>query len=214
MVMAATPRLDHYAAGLIKRIPTEFETAFTPGAGTELPNSYLLTKEAIMLFVNRAILKLFNDVWKASMGNADIFAGMLPELIKPSGLITLSSGSYKIANPYLDFKRAVGAYTESGKFIKIKDSTKYVFYKTGVYDELSASADKPALIHIADYIHIFPATVTEKIIVHYIQLPVNPTTGKQLSQNGEYDSPFTDQWDEEIITTAYQLYLQEAGETI
>jgi hypothetical protein len=44
-------------------------------------------------------------------------------------------------------------------------------------------------------------------------MPVDPTTGSALIQNGNYDSPFASEWNSDIADFAYGLFLQESYQT-
>lgn len=214
----ATPKFDNLAIGLVKKIPTTFKTAFT--GGSEMPDSELLTKESIARFINEALLKLFNLKWNEAFQFAQgkpritlkYFAGLFPELVKLSE--DLSGVEYAKVTPHLDMFRVIDGIGKSNQFIKSWDETLFLIAKTGEYAEYTATEADPALIYTQGSIYIFPASITDFTFkVHYIKLPVDPTTGNSLTQNGSYDSPFFPHWDQVIIDLAYEIYMKEAQET-
>jgi hypothetical protein len=211
----ATPKFDQLCVEFVKRIPTEFKTAFTPGGGA-LPDSYVLPKENIIDYINRALNKLFNQYWMASKGNAEMFIKIFPELAKYSAELTLSSGNYNIITPHLDFYKAISGRTTTGnKFVKQWETTKYNIALTEKYDEYIATADNPALIQINRLVAFFPQSLgAAKVYIQYVALPISPTTGNYLTQNhATEDSPFFQHWNTQIVDLAYQMYLEESYET-
>lgn len=209
-----TKRFDKICIAFVQKIPTSFKTTFTPGM--LMPDTYLLTKDIIADFVNAALLKLFNQFWQASAGDYQKFMGLFPELVRLSDPVSAVSGSqgwsYPIDNPYLDFEKAIGGLGPSNKFIKLWDESKFTIAMSGIYPEYTPTDSNPAIIGIHKEMFIFPQKAyTFKL--QYIALPLDPTTGDSLIQNGDYDSPFTDQWNAQIADMAYDLYLEETQET-
>lgn len=221
-----TLKLDQIATDFINRIPTTFKTAFAPGTGV-MPDTYLLGASRIVDYVNRAMNLLFNEkwegAWKLSGGNAEmqikIFNSLLPELVRFTGELVadaaLAGTAYMISSPYLDFFKLIGAVSgDNSIFIKKWDETKYMLALTGVYDEFTPTAAKPAIIQVNEMLVIFPQDIADFTFkIQYIKLPLDPTTGGYLIQNGTYDSPFHTHWNRKIADIAYEIYLGEAYET-
>lgn len=209
----ATPRFDTICQEFLKRVPDNFKTAFTPGGGA-LPDGYVLEATQIKDYVNRALLKLFNLYWEQTKGNYKLFMKIFPELVKFSDAVSLSSGNYDVANPYLDFKALVGAVESSeNTFIKVWHPDRYTIALSEEYPQYTASAENPAIIQVNKKLAVFPQSSTFDIKFQYIKIPVDPTTGNPLTQNGSYDSPFMDDWNTQIIDLAEEIYLIESHQT-
>ena len=209
----ATPRIDHIASEFLKRIPDEFKKSFTPGTG-KMPDGYVLTAEQTEDYVNRAMLKLFNMIWNNTGGKIDLFIRILPEMVKFSDELQLTNGNYTIKNPYLNFKQIIGAVKSTdNSFIKVWFTSKYTIALSGNYAQYTATESKPAIIQVNDLLAVFPQDSSFKIKIHYVAVPVNPNTGLQLKQNGDYDSPFKDDWNTRIADIAEELYLKDSYQT-
>lgn len=208
-----TPKFDAIAIEFIKRIPTTFKTSFT--AGTLMPDSYALPAVQITDYVNRGMINMFNDYWKITKGNPLIFSKLFPELVRISTTTTFGGGTYTIATPNLDFKAIVGGLIGT-TFIKVWDPTKYTIAISGIYPEYVTTTNKPAIIQMNKKLSVFPYVITPQdasVIMHYIALPIDPTTGTALAQNGSSDSPFDANWNTEIADHAYSLFLEETLQT-
>jgi hypothetical protein len=213
----ATHKLDSIAIEFIKRIPTAFKTAFTAGSGA-MPDSYFMPSVNIIDYINRGMNKLFNDYWQSAKGDPLAFSRFFPELIKYTPPVTFTNGLLAIANPYLDFKRIIGGLISSGNiFIKIWDDTKLTIAVSGIYDAYTAAPGNPAMIQMNNRLYLFPDFLSEAgtngVNLHYIALPVDPSTGSALVQNGNYDSPFSSEWNSVIADYAEQLFLQDSYQT-
>lgn len=221
-----TPILDSIAIEFVKRIPTTFKTTFAGSAA--MPDTYVLTAVQIVDFINRAMKKLFNDSWQSANGDPLKFSRLLPELVRYSDEIQLANGHYNIANPFLDFKRIIGGIVTgvledsvSSIFIKIWDDTKLTIALSGLYPEYIATSENPALIQMDKQLYLFPDAVyggtgimLNGIRLHYIALPVDPTTGSAIIQNGDYDCPFDSEWNTVIADYAYEMFLEESAQTM
>ena len=218
----ATPKFDSIAAAFLKRIPDEFQSTFTPGTMV-IPSGYIIPAANIVDYINRGMLKLFNDKWNLAFtyanGNPSIqikyFISLLPELVKLTD-VPLTDSFYEIASPLMDLFTIVGGLTTSDKrFVKVWDESKLLFALAGTYQEYTALSSSPAIIKVEDKIFYFPQDDEEiSYQLQYIALPLNPETGDLLSQNGTYDIPFTLHWLNEIVNNAYQLYIEESQETV
>jgi hypothetical protein len=222
----ATPKFDNLCISFLKRIPDEFVTTFTGSAA--MPAGYILTAAQITDYVNRGLMKFFNDQWNGVFENAvkagvsdptkiaDLFAGMFPELVELSAAITLSSGNYTFASPYLHIFRIIGAYNNATTAVPLRiwKESAYPFAKTAKYAQYQASASNPALIQLKNQLCVFPQASIFGVLILYIKYPLLPTTGGYLVQNhATVDSPFAEQWEDKIAETAYGLYLKDTYET-
>ncbi len=214
-----TPRLDAISVEFVKRIPTSFKTGFTPGAGV-MPDTYFMPALQVVDYINRGMKALFNDYWQSVKGDPLSFARIFPELIRYTPQIRITNGLYNIGAPYLDFKRIIGGLsqgtTNSNYFIKIWDDTKLTVALSGIYDVYTTTSDKPAMIQMNNSLYLFPDVMGEalnNINLHYIAIPVDPTSGSALIQNGSYDSPFSSEWNSVIADHAEQLFLQDSYQT-
>jgi hypothetical protein len=209
----ATPKFDRCCIELVKRIPDQFKTPFTAGTGV-MPDGYMIKAVNIIDYINRGMQELFNTYWKLVAGDVQRFISIFPELAKFSSELTLSSGNYVVASPYLDFYKIVGAVTATGnKFIKVKDEYLYTIYLSGEYGTLIPDADNPVIIQVNRMLAVFPQSFTGQIKIHYIAAPLDPSTGGFITQNGTVDSPFFDHWNKEIVDNAYLKYLEETNQT-
>lgn len=223
----STIKFDRVCENFVKRIPDSFQSAFTPGGGT-MPASYILTAAQITDYVNRGLMKFFNDQWNSLYENAvksgisdpikiqDLFAGMFPELVEvTAAALTLSSGNYTFANPYLHIFKVIGAYNNATTNVPLRiwKESAYPFAKTSKYAQYQASASNPALIQIKNQVCVFPQASTFGVFLIYLKYPLLPTTGGYLAQNGSVDSPFSEVWEDKIVQTIYELYLRDTYET-
>lgn len=209
----ATPKFDRLCVEFMKRIPDQTVELFEVGE-EKLPNGYLLTSETIIDYVNRALMQLFNNYWQATAGDIVKFINVFPELVEMSGAVALNNGKYVIASPYKDFVRLIGAKTStSNKYIKPKDDNLYALYLSGEYQTFQPTLDNPVIIQVNNFLGVFPTNLSENINIHYIKAPIDPTTGNALIQNGNYDSPYYEHWNNAIVDLAYLKYLQETNDT-
>ncbi len=207
----ATPKFDRIAIEFAQRIGATFDSAFTPGSGA-MPDADLLTADEIESFVNKSLLTLFSQIWQQTKANKKIFSDYVPELVKTADL-TFSSSIYTIASPNKDFFIPLNGYISS-TYVRVWDASKFAIAKTGYYDEYTASESNPALIYIGESqkLYIFPSTLTSATVV-FLKQPLDPTTGDFLSQNGSYDSPFAEHWQNDIVSIAESLYSKAVAGT-
>jgi hypothetical protein len=213
-----TPKFDNIAIEFLKLVPDEFETAFTPGMA--MPNGFVLTKDQVVNYVNRALHKLFNDSWleTAKAGTPkkqkELFIGIFPELLRLSNTITLP---YVITTSelYRDIFKLFGANRNADNlYIRIWEESRLTHAIAGKYLQFKATATNPAIIQTNQIIHIFPTTLTDKVVkIQYIRFPVDPTNGNFLTQNGDSDSPYFDYWNTRIAQIAFEIYLAESQQT-
>lgn len=207
----ATPKFDRLCINFVKRIPDQLTSDFTPGTGN-LPRSYLLNSAQIIDYINRAMNKLFQTVWIETGGDINKFVRILPELQKLTDAITLNSGKYTIENPYLDFFKIVGCYSNN-KYIKPRHESDYALIKANKYRRYQISSEDPIIFQISNYLEVIPNDAVNTIIINYIALPIDNTTGNFLTQNGSIDIPFREHWEKEIVDIAYKIFLEETVQT-
>ncbi len=195
-------------------MPDQFQSTFIPGAGA-LPNGYSMKAEAIIDYINRGMQDLFGQYWQMLGKNVQDFIRLFPELVTPlSAAVPLVNGNYTIASPYKNFYKLIGAVKSTGNtFIKVKDEYLYTIYLSQEYDDLTPTEDNPAIIQVGQMLAVFPQNLTGQIKFHYIKVPLDPTTGGFLTQNGSEDSPFFDHWNKAIVDNAYLKYLEETNQT-
>jgi hypothetical protein len=221
----STPKLDRLAINFIKRIPDSFETAFVAGSGV-MPDANVLDAEQIISYLNQAMLKLFNMKWNEAFAMAKgknakamrYFMGLLPEAVKYSNEMTadvaFNGTVYVLATPHLDFFKVIAAIGKDDQFIRVWDESKYLLAITGEYDEYVATEANPAIIQTRTFLSVFPTSLTSFTFrIQYLALPLDPTTGAYFTQNGSYDNPFNEQWNDTIVELAYKIYLIESQQT-
>lgn len=205
-----TPKIDAMCVEFIKRIPDQLMEDFTIGVD-DLPDGFNVTALTIVDYINRAMKDLFNLKWTAVEGDINKFINILPELVETS---EEESPDYAIDAPYKNFHRLFGAITaDSGVYIKVRPETEYNLFKAGKYKRYQPTAEDPVIICIKDHLYVFPETIAEGILFTYIKKPVDPETGLAFVQNGDFDSPFSEDWNKEIVDIAYNLFLAETKQT-
>ena len=178
-------------------------------------------------YVNKAMFKLFNDFWLQVGADKDAFVEVFPELHAEASASVLTDASgrtylgqdytfYDIANPLLHMFRLTG-------MLNITDDVRVKIYPDKMYGKLlekSVSQHMPSAtnqisVQIGTRVFLFCGVKTQKsLLLYFIRLPLNPTDGAFLLQNGSYDSPFTDQWNSKIAEIAEQLYRTDTQETV
>ncbi len=210
-----TPKFDQLCVDFVKMIPDQLEQSnFVPGTGN-LPRSYLLPATTIIDYVNRGLITFFNNYWKSSQGNAELFLSIFPEMQATTQLVEFTNGVYVISSPYKNFFKIVGGYIEDTPdkiYLKVVPSSKFSEYQSGKLIGYRATDKDPVILQIENTLHLFPK-VKRDVVFHYIKLPTLPTTGTAIIQNGNYDNPFTEQWNKEIVDVAYNIYLAETLQT-
>jgi len=210
----ATPKIDRIAIEFIQRIGGTFDSAFTPGSGTMPASDLIDDANTIMTFINKAMFKLFNDVWMSANGDVEVFTRIFPELIQRDS-VTFTSSEYTIVNPSMHIFKLINGYNTAGVYFKSWSPVKYAVAKTGYETQYVGTDAKPALMHMSDVgkIFLFSDNNITPITLVYIKFPLNKTDGSFLTQNGSYDSPFYDQWNTRIAEIAEAMYSQAVART-
>ena len=200
----ATPKFDRISVELSRRLNDPVAAAATNGS--------TLTAAQRNEFVNMALQELFNMKWQQYGGDIAGFTKELPELIVPrTG--TLSSSSYVIASPNLDFVQLVEVVAPVSKYCTIRPSRLRFLVSMGTIPTMAGTANNPIAIESGGVIYIYPATsfVSGTITMNIIVAPLDPTTGGYLTQGGTYDSPFSPDWENTIVEIAVQLFDKDKG---
>jgi hypothetical protein len=174
-----------------------------------------LTANQRTALVNEALFKLFDEGWNAVKGDIKTFIEMFPELQEDESITTNGSAEYTLGSEakLRDFFAPVNALWGS-VYIKVLPKHLYAIVKASRYDDYVPTITNPALIEISGKLNFFPTNGldSEAVTLYYIKLPLNPATGDFLTQNGTYDSPFSDKWNSRIASLAEDLYRTIAQE--
>ncbi len=191
----------------------------------------ILSAAQRMLFINRAMFKLFNEVWmganqKDSKNAKQIFVGVFPELVVTRDLTTLSATStYDIATPNLDYFQLLeatinpaGASAMQAEFLP---SYLYLTAKYGRTTQIKGTTSIPMIVEANGTIYFLPDDVafqSKPAKLTFIRQPLDKTQGCFLSMtNGSSggnteDSPFGNQWNTAIVDRAEILFRMDAKE--
>jgi hypothetical protein len=211
----ATPRIDRIVTAFCDRIgdPATFSTGALQGGNV------ITTAAAIMSYINRAMLELFRSRWEAVRGDKQKFIEIFPELLKVRTVnFTYSSPpantSYVIANPNLDYLTIVDATYGSTYYFTVFPATEYNTIRFGRHEHRTPTESNPGIIDSQRTLYMFPTGINSAggltgVNISIIVLPLDPTTGGLLAQNGSYDSPYYDHWNDEIVRIAEELYQKD-----
>lgn len=201
----ATPRFDKISVELSQRIADSVASASTGGD--------TLTADQRTALVNEALFKLFDEGWNAVKGKIADFIELFPELLA-NDTITVTSGVYTINSTKLRDLYAPVNGIWGTTYVKVLAKHLYPIVKTSKFDDYIPTAANPVMFEIANTLEFFPTAsfASQSVIVYYIKLPLNPTDGSFLTQNGTYDSPFADKWNSKIAEIAEDIYRTIAQE--
>lgn len=205
----ATPKMDRILTEFMSRIGDPVTISGAMG------NGKIITADKAIDFVNRAMFKLLNDT-AATLGFSEAeLCRVFPELITTATITTSSGGTYTIAANNLDFWLLIdGTYSSNTILIQKQNQSLYNMFLTGRNTRAAATAAYPVVFHMNTVLNFMPAATFNAISVNitYIKQPLNPTSGAFLTQNGSYDSPFSNLWNSKLAEIAQQLFLIEAQE--
>jgi len=207
----ATPKINIISLSFARQIndsKTSANAEFT--AGTE--NGKVLSALQRMEFINKAMFELINIYWKESGMDVKLLARMFPELVALRTGTTSSVGVYTIANPNLDFFQLIEVVAD-GKYAGVAPKHLYHASVSGA-EQFRATADNPKAFEFGGAIYLLPAASfnTKGLSFTMIKQPLNPTTGAWLTQGGDYDSPFYDTWNQDIVQIAKKIFFEETGQ--
>lgn len=204
----ATPKFDRMSVALSRLIADPVSAAGDAGS--------VLTANERNLYISRAMLLLFNEIWVKSGGDVFLFAGICPELLREQAVTTTSGGTYSIigGSNMRDYYAMVSGII-STTYIGLKPAGWLHLYKSSYNADIIPTAADPVMIEAEGIVYFFPAASfnAQSVTLQFVKQPVEPSNGNLLSQNGTTDSPFKDHWEDKIINIAQQLFLKEAQET-
>jgi hypothetical protein len=199
----ATPKFDRISVELSRRLNDPVSGATSNGAN--------LTAVERNEFINMALQELFNQKWQQYGGDIANFTKELPELVVPrSG--SLAASIYTIASPNLDFKALVSFVVDS-KFATIRPAHLRNTVASGRIESMAGSANFPVAINSNGVIYVYPTAtfIAQSFTMDIIKSPLDPTTGGYLTQGGSYDSPFSPEWENQIVEIAVELFDKDKG---
>jgi hypothetical protein len=216
----ATPKIDRLVTSFCKRIndPATFQTSV-------LQDGDILTANEVMEYINKAMFELFRKYWELVKGDKQKFIQIFPELVKTRYVdFTFDTSEalhrtiYTIANPNLDYYCLVDASHQATKYIQVLPENLYNTVLTGKVPQYIPTETKPVIIAINKILNVFPRTINESggltaVLLNIVVQPLNPTDGSFLTQNGSYDSPYYDTWNDEIVNIAVEMFLQDTQES-
>lgn len=207
-----TPNFDRIDIEISRRIGDTVANAANDGT--------VLTATERNAYTNKALFKLFNIKWQEAVKitgkferPSKYFIREIPELVERSSLLTLTAGNYLIASPHFDFFTIIDAETDDEKFITVWDTDLYEIARTQRHRHYIATAEKPSVIQLDKLLAFFPLSSTFGFYMTYIKMPLEPTTGNFLTQNGATDSPFLPHWNSIIAEIGEQLFRTDSQET-
>ena len=224
--MANNTKLERISVSLAKRLNDAFTSAGV-AITTGDQDGIVLSALQRMEFINKAMFKLFNDVWamaneKDPKNAKQIFSGIFPELVVTrSSISTTPASLYVIATPNLDYFQLLEATIESLQ-AELMPSYLYLTVKSGRTIQARGSATIPVVVENSGTIYFLPdnAAFQSKatVVLTFIRQPLDKTQGCFLSMTAgttggnTEDSPFGNQWNDKIVNFAEQLFRQDAKE--
>lgn len=175
------------------------------------PDNIAVSITEKMSYLNKAMFQFLNDNWTAVNGDKDKFIRIFPELVKPISISLDSNSSYPITSPNFDYF-ALHSGSLNGNFISVVSADKFAIIKSGKNKYFTGSHTRPIMVEVNRIINVFPKFSTGQTAeLLIIKQPLNPTNGNFLTHDGNYDSPFTPQWNSKIVSIAEQLYQIDVG---
>lgn len=229
--MANNTKLERISIELARRL----NDAYT-AEGTEITtgdmNGKVVSAAARMAYINKAMFKLFNDVWMLA-NNTDpknakqIFAGIFPELVVTRTGTTDPNSVFAIATPNADYFQLLEATINSSGTTVVQaeliPSHLYLTAKSGRTIQAKGTALIPVVVEIGGSIYFLPAgteLASRAIVLTFIKQPLQPeTTGSKVAgtfltmdASTSDDSPFGNQWNSKLAEIAEQLFRIDAKE--
>lgn len=210
-----TPKFNRIAIEFMQRINDPVALTGDPPAIPSAGGSVLDSKAKVESFVNRAMFKLFNDIWASIKGDSKLFLKIFPELGREVGITTHASGYYVIdtGNVMRDsFKLLEGRLSTT--YIEMVEPFLLEELLTGRNTELVPSATVPYAYESNRTIYFLPAASfnAQAVYINYIRLPLSLADGSFLTSGGTYDSPYYDHWNSKIAEIAAELFFMTSGE--
>jgi len=212
--MANQPKLERISIELSRRIKDPVNNGNADGDR--------ISSIDRMMYINKALLKIVDDVWMSVKGDKKAFCNLFPELVVPRDITTLTSpatGTYKIVTPNLDFFQLMEATINNGSSVVSADVRPSYYYQNvlnGRIPQLKGNANSPIVVEIQGTITFAPVASFSGKAAHLtiIRLPINGYDGSflQMVQSGTLeDSPFNDARNSTIAARAEQFYREEAN---
>lgn len=180
-------------------------------ASTTKPTSNT-TKETRNIYINRAMMKLFNDVWLQVQGNVEKFIEIFPELYKIMPMTTDSSGKVAaLPSSYANYFVSIEGEKNTGnERIKFVEKVLYQTVKNSQNKQYLPSATNLFGFEISKAFEFYPASEfnAQDIRVAIVIMPLT-TSGGQFSDNGSEDIPFSAHWHEMISELALQIWKED-----
>ncbi len=211
--MANNIKLERISIELAKRLNDAFTSADIAVAGDT--DGKVISAAQRMVYINKAMLKMFNDFWIQVKGEKRVFAQIFPELVVTRNVMTTNESTYVITNPNFDYFQLIEAMVD-GKLASVMPSSYYLTVKSNKIPQISDSSVNPVCIETGRTIHFLPDAAAYQIksaYLTFIRLPIIGTTGGfLLMDSSTEDSPFLDIWNTQIAAIAEQLFRIDAKE--
>lgn len=218
--MANNAKLEKISVELAKRLNDAFDANGSEITAGDVSGK-VVTASTRMAYINKAMFKLFNDVWVGVKGDKRKFAEILPELIVNREVTVGAGGSptpsaYVIANPNFDFFQLIEASIISIQ-AAVLPSSYYQSVKYGKIVQMQGDATNPVCIEVAKTIYFLPdgtAFQGKGASLTFIRMPINGVNGYFLAMDSSSteDSPFLDHWNSRIAELAEELFRIDAKE--
>jgi hypothetical protein len=201
-----SPRFDALNVYFSKKIgdPVASAATTTPTSG--------LTDDERDVYLNRAMMKLFNMKWNEVLGDVEKFIQLFPELYIPMPLTANSGGVVAPGLPsgYLNYKRPVEGYLPSGTRIKFVENILYPTVRNSKHKHYLPSTTNLFGFEIGGNFEFFPKAPfnSQTFTIMIIKLPLQ-STGAVFTNGGAEDIPFYPDWDELIVETALQIWRED-----
>ena len=205
------PKLSLISIELSQRINDAVSTGDADGT--------ILTSDARMSYINKAMLKMVNDVWEAVKGDKKLFLMLLPELARLRTITTASNSTYTVATPNLDFFQLLEATINNGTSVVQGSVIPSCYYQTvlnGKLPQLLGDVNNPMILEAGGLITFAPVASFggKTATLTIIKMPINGYDGSflQITQGTNLeDSPFDSSKNSKLADIAQQLYNIDAN---
>ena len=209
--MSLNPKLNLISIEFSRRINDAVSAGDAPGQ--------ILTAVDRMAYINKAMLKMVDDVWNAVKGDKKLFIALLPELSRSRAITTAAGGTYTIATPNLDYFQLIEASINNGTDVVQGAIIPSAYSQTvlnGQIPQLLGDANNPMVIEIGGLITFAPIASfgSKAATLTIIKLPINGFDGSflQITQGTNLeDSPFYSSRNSKLAEIAQNLYNIDAN---
>ena len=174
------------------RISIEVSRRIGDPVGAVGTNGKKLTADERNAYVNKALLKYYNDYWLTVKGDEDVFLSIFPELIVSTNVATDASGIYTLASPHLHLGKLIDAYgTTENKDVKVLPNHLYLIVKHGLNEMYKPSTTNYFAFFIGKTVQFLPSAQfnAKNADLIYIRQPIQSDGNFIVHTTGE-DSPF------------------------